>query len=254
MRSLKNNNAKVCFFQETICQTDIQTKGWTTKHNLADSNHSRGVAIVFDNTLDFEIKNCHKTNDARVILVNATVQGIECTLCNIYAPTKPNQRVEFFKKLKHWIPRYTDYPEYLILGGDFNCAINDNDRTRDNNVDASRQELKALLKILDLVDAWYIKNDGPQYTFTNTTTGNKSRIDYFFVSNEVKYKTKFVHLKHAPIKDKHESILMGFRLKLNKKGKGYWKFNAKLLEIPEYKLLIKRIVLDINENYQHLDA
>ncbi len=109
-----------------------------------------------------------------------------------YAPsgndTKP--RIEFLEKMRHWINRHTDYPNNLILGGDFNCALNENDRTNKNN-DPSKQDMNNLLKYLKLTDAWYLNNDKPQYTYTAPRTGNESRIDYIFVSDYFKYKVNY---------------------------------------------------------------
>ncbi len=250
MRWLENNNCKICFFQETFCQTDTQCgPNWTIKHNKTNSAHSRGVAIAISNSLDFTIENQHVTDDARAILLNCNIEGTNTTLCTVYAPsgndTKP--RTEFFKKMKNWINRHTDYPDNIILGGDFNCALNDNDRTN-NNIDASRRDMKNLLNYLKLIDAWYINNDKTQYTYTTPRTGNKSRLDYVFVSEYFKHKVNYTILKHPPIKDQHKSVLMGIILQKNHKGPGYWKLNAQLLEIPEYRLMINKIFEDCMNN------
>ncbi len=252
MRWLENNNCKICFFQETFCQTEIQCgRNWTIRHNTTNSAHSRGVAIAISNTIDFTIENQHITDDARAILLNCNIEGTDVTLCTIYAPSgkEIQPRIEFFKKLKHWINRHADYPDNMILGGDFNCALNDNDRTTENN-DPSRSDMKALLKYLNLKDAWYITNERPQYTYTATRTGNKSRLDYIFVSDYFKHKVNYSALKHPPIKDQHKSVLMGIILQKNPKGQGYWKLNAKLLEITEYRMLINNI-FDYCMNHHH---
>ncbi len=255
MKWLENNNCKICFFQETFCQTDIQIgTNWTIRHNKTDSAHSRGVAIAISNTLDFTIENQHITDDARAILLNCTIEGTNVTICNIYAPSdKPHTREFFFKKIKHWINRHTDYPDNIILGGDFNCALNDNDRTRDKNNDPSRNEMRCTLRYLKLIDAWYINNKTPQYTYTAPKSGNKSRIDYIFVSDSFKHKVNYTILKHPPIKDQHKAILMGIILQKNPKGPGYWKLNAKLLELADYRMLVNSIFNDCMNKHHGLN-
>ncbi len=199
-----DNNAQIVFMQETFCTKEFcnfSDSNWPGKiyHNLSKSPHSKGVSIMFNNKLDYKVHNIHKMEDSRVILINCTVENHDITLVNVYAPTDKGYRVDFFKKLKLWIARHTDNPEDIYMGGDFNCAINANDRknTAGNN-DISRAELTKVLKDLKLIDCWYEKYDQPQYTFTDTTNGSKSRIDYFFVSNNVRHKLTEVLLQKAP--------------------------------------------------------
>ncbi len=221
---LEDNQCKIAFLQETFCKNDFPKNthpNWTIKHNFTNSSHSRGVAIMIHNSLNFDIKNIHKKDDARVILINAVIEDVEVSLCNIYAPNDPSNRKEYFRTLKYWIARNTDYENDLILGGDLNCAINENDRKniRGNN-DVSRNALKSLLKDLDLIDAWYICHDKPQYTYTDPDNGSKSRIDYLFLSNSIKHKVKNIGLKHAPKKDRHKSVCLSIKLHENKKAQG----------------------------------
>ncbi len=119
-RWLENNNAKIVFVQETFCQKvnpSFENKNWTIKHNFTNSAHSRGVAIMLHNSLNFEILNIDKKDDARVILINAVIENIPVTLCNVYAPNNEYTRRDYFTTLKFWIARHTDFEHELILGG-----------------------------------------------------------------------------------------------------------------------------------------
>ncbi len=249
LKWLKNNGCNIAFLQETFCQKEIEINNeWTIKHNLTNSAHSRGVAILFNNSLDFKIINIHKTDDARVILINTIIEGTETTLVNVYAPTDKRERNEFFKKLKFWIPRYADYPDNIIMGGDFNSTLNLNDRTNPDTNDYTMEEFNKLIVSLKLIDAWYIKHRKPHYTYTAPTTGSKSRIDYLFISPDFRYNMKNIKLKHAPQKDPHKAIHLEINLKKNKRGPGYWIFNAKLIESESYNILVKNIY---NDCYTH---
>ncbi len=258
-RWISDNNIKVAFLQETFCTREFskfKDLGWSgeIKHNLSDSSHSRGVAIMFHSSLDYNIKNIHKKEDSRAILINATIENVDVTLCSVYAPNEPRNRIEFFKNLKFWIARNSDSPENIIIGGDFNCALNENDRKNNTgNTDTSRTHLKTLLKGLKLSDTWYIKNTRTQYTYTDPTNNSKSRIDYFFTSDEIKYKIKNIKLKHVPKKDRHKAVILEIKIQENKKGKGYWKLNANLLDLPEFEKAVKDIAKDCRENYNDLD-
>ncbi len=156
--------------------------------------------------------------------------------------------------MKFWIARYADYPENLILGGDFNCALNENDRlNRAGNKDASGPVLNKMLEHLKLVDAWYLKNNTPQYTYQDPKNGSKSRIDYIFISDQLKYDLKEIVLKQAPKKDRHKALFAKIKLKLNKRGKGTWKLNNNLLETPEFNMLLKETVIECQYHKDDLD-
>ncbi len=256
---IQDNDIKIAFLQETFCTTEFskfKDHGWKgeIKHNLSNSSHSRGVAIMLHEKLKYEIKNIHKKDDSRAILMNVNIEDVEVTLCNIYAPNETKNRMEFFKNLKFWISRHCENPEHLILGGDFNCALNENDRkTNANNTDKSRNELKNLLKLHKLIDSWYIKNTEPGFTYEDPVNMSKSRIDYFFNSRQIKYKIENIQLKHVPKKDRHKAVVMKINIKENNKGPGHWKMNSKILELPEFEKTLKEIVIDCKQNYPDLD-
>ena len=254
---LETNKCNIALLQETFCQKEFPKSdhpNWIIKRNLSNSSHSRGVAIMFHNNTKIDIHNIHKKDDARAILINLKIDNKDMSICNLYAPTDVSQRKEFFNNIKNWILRNTDHPNNLILGGDFNCGINDNDRKnlRGNN-DSSRNNMKKLLKDLNLTDSWYITNKYPQYTFTDPESGSKSRIDYLFVSDHITYKVKNVKLKHAPQKDRHKSVCLKLNIQDNKKGPGHWKLNSKLLETKEHDQLMDQILIDIDTQYNELD-
>ncbi len=143
--------------------------------------------------------------------------------------------------MKMWIARHSDYLDNIIVGGDFNCALNLNDRTRPNR-DSSRDMLQNFLRNLKLSDAWYLKHSTPQYTFYDNSSDSKSRIDYIFLSKSLGYKILDISLKEAPIKDGHKGVFMSFNFRTKNKGPGYWKLNAKLLEEQEYIEIIKKTI------------
>ncbi len=245
---LSNLGVHIAFLQETFCKAEFRDQdnsGWRGKiiHNLSNSSHSRGVAVLFHEALQLEIHSVHKKDDARAILINATVENTNISFCNIYAPSKANVRKEFFTTMKYWIARHADFTDSIIMGGDMNCAINDNDRTGCNE-DSSRATMKQMINQLKLKDAWYIKNDRLQYTFHDSSSNSKSRIDYLFISFDLEFRLKNISLKHAPKKDPHKGVYMGMVFKSNKRGPGYWKLNSRLLEEAQYIDLIKTTIKD----------
>ncbi len=101
-RWFKDNAAKIVFMQETFCTKEfskIENSAWPGKiyHNLSHSPHSKGVAIMFSNLIDYKVHNVHKMEDSRVILINCTVDNQDITLVNVYAPTDKSYRIDFFQ-------------------------------------------------------------------------------------------------------------------------------------------------------------
>ncbi len=245
---LTRQKAKIVFVQETFCTENYskyESQSWNGKiyHNFSKSTHSKGVAIMIHESLNFEIENIHKRDDSRAILINGKIDGCNISLCNVYAPNKTNERIDFFKKIRSWIAKYSDNPNGVVLGGDLNCAINENDRVSNKKtIDPSRKELKKMANLLQLVDAWYIKNTEPQYTYYDTFNNSKSRIDYFFISKNLEFMVKKIKLKKAPKKDPHKAVCMYLNFNTNKKGPGYWKLNSKFLKESAYRKLIEHTV------------
>ncbi len=76
-RWFRDNSAKIIFMQETFCTKEfskIEDSAWPGKiyHNLSHTPHSKGVAIMFSNSLDYKVHNVHKMEDSRVILIKGT--------------------------------------------------------------------------------------------------------------------------------------------------------------------------------------
>ncbi len=131
MHWFKNNRGDILFMQETFCKTDfseLNNNKWESHHSFTNSAHSRGVLISINKRIPFTINNIHKKNDGRAVLINAKIKGVDTTLCSVYAPSEPPERKKFFKTFKYWLARNTDHPNHIILGGDFNCVLNKEDR------------------------------------------------------------------------------------------------------------------------------
>ncbi len=66
------------------------------------------------------------------------------------------------------VARHADFINEMYIGGDFNCALNENDRTTENKDPSTcRALLKKFIENLDLKDAWFKKHTYTQYTFNS---------------------------------------------------------------------------------------
>lgn len=90
----------VLLLQETHFLEKFKEKydtNWNGKsiHAFSDSAYSRGVSILFRKELDVQILNTHKSEDARKVLVNVTLNDEILSFVSIYAPNSDNARIPF---------------------------------------------------------------------------------------------------------------------------------------------------------------
>ena len=123
------------------------------------SSQSRGVAILFNNKLDYKIHKIKKGNDGNKLVIDITIQERKLTLVNVYGPNrdKPN----FYNELKTDIDSMGN--ETVIIRADFNLIL---DREKDcenyltiNNPHA-RNAVLDLCAELNLIDIWREKKFG----------------------------------------------------------------------------------------------
>ena len=127
--TLKNTNLDIVFLQETHIQfKDIITvkKQWhnTSIWNPAPSARAGGTAILF--LKDLNITETYTDETGRLTTVTVKIYDDTVQLINIYGPTTPGEREDFFEDCLH--KTYTT--TYTIMGGDFNMV---EDPTLDRN-------------------------------------------------------------------------------------------------------------------------
>ncbi|RHY20671.1 hypothetical protein DYB32_009984, partial [Aphanomyces invadans] len=156
-------------------------------------------------------------------------------LHNIYAPTNPRRRLEFFQAL----PR--DFPESAlhIIGGDFNCILSpglDSNRPTTYSTTGAH-ELVAWTTALNVLDVFRWKNPLKR-SFTSPTLSN--RLDYIFLSSRW---AKLPHIKasHLAIQPNTDHIpcQVFTRRPAIKSGPGPWKVPQWLLRHPPAHKIIE---------------
>ena len=257
---LKDQNADVIFLQETFCTKklkpyfDASWKG-PVLHSVTDSDHSRGVAILISENLDYKIKDVHDGGDGRKLLINLTINGSNFTLINLYAPNSEKARIDFYRNVNKWVNSNASDTENYIISGDLNCCLNDNDRKPSTHLrDKSRLELSKFIKINKLVDMIeYYKNQATPFTYIDKVNGTKSRLDYILASENLKFEPQKMYIMQALNRD-HKAVFVDFKIITNPRGEGTWKFNNKLLEDIEYKNYIERIIEEVQIEYEDLNS
>ena len=105
--------------------------------------------------------------------------------------------------------------------------------------------LKTLIKKHKLIDIWRDMNTNLRhYTWRRENNiSTASRIDYFFVSTDIRSRIVKADIRPATISyTDHQA--MSLKIKINHKaesrGRGYFKLASKILENKEYKEIIKQ--------------
>ena len=112
--------------------------------------------------------------------ISASFRGI--LMANIYAPSgaeKRQERETFYNtEVIHLIPSSSTV---MILAGDFNCVLTNEDCTGQRYFSIA---LERLIRGLDLIDVW--ETASTRNTYTHYTSTGTSRIDRIYVTHDLK--------------------------------------------------------------------
>ena len=116
------------------------------------------------------IGNVIRDKNGRYIVSEAAIDDEKRILVNIYAPNDQTQQIKFLRDLSNSV--FNSYAnESFVIGGDFNCPLNDWDKRRGRPVEHKKkviQGMNNLMATYDLVDTWQVKNPSAQgYTWNN---------------------------------------------------------------------------------------
>ena len=241
-RWLHQQKCDVIFLQETYSSTQT-IKTWEAEWGgkiigSHGSNHSRGVMILFKPKLDVNIEEIVSDKNGRYILSEVLIEGEKFVFLNIYSPNDQVQQVQLLKGLSNSVlNKYAN--ERLVLGGDFNCAINEIDKHGGRPIEHKKaviREINTLTNIHDLVDAWRCKNLNEQgFTWNNPSMKILCRLDYFFISKDMQSAITKVRILPNIFSD-HSALTLSLSSQNNetKRGPGFWKFNNSLLTDKDY--------------------
>ena len=116
------------------------------------------------------IGNVIRDKNGRYIVSEAAIDDEKRILVNIYAPNDQTQQIKFLRDLSNSV--FNSYAnESFVIGGDFNCPLNDWDKRGGRPVEHKKnviQGMNNLMATYDLVDTWQVKNPSAQgYTWNN---------------------------------------------------------------------------------------
>ena len=248
----------IAFLQETHSFETNENK-WKNEWpgNIMFSHgesNSKGVCILIPPDIDYDVQDKITDNEGRLLILKIKINNSIYILCNIYAPTRDNKLAQnnFITFLKNTINQFDN--ENIIIGGDFNLYLNPKLDKLDSMSNKSdnpvyRSEVLSMLDSLDLNDAW--RSLYPQTRrYTWHSRGRSSRLDNFFISDHLL--NNLTQYKIQPgLHSDHSILNMTFCNENSSKGRGYWKFNSKLLHYTVYINNIKKLLEETKKELIH---
>ena len=235
---------------------DTWTREWDGDIYFAHgTNQSRGVAIFIPTFLraKLAVNQLFKDSSGRYIFLDCSVENNHFLVVNVYAPTKDHlqEQLEFLNSIKQILEQNND--KNIIIGGDLNTYLNMELDKKGGTRDALSKYSNTLVSVMEefsLIDIWRIRN--PQLLQFTRREGTRiglvqSRLDYFLISSTVT-----AHVFNCTINPgfRSDHSIVNLKLELfdtQKRGKGYWKFNNKLLTDDVYINLIKKEIMEIKK-------
>ena len=180
--------------------------------------------------------------NGRYIVSEAAIDDVKRILINIHAPNDQTQQLKFIADLSNSVLNsYVN--ETLVIGGDFNCPLNDWDKRGGRPVEHKKnviQEINNLMETYDLFDTRRIKNPSAQgYTWNNPSMKIQCRQDYFLLSKDIRSSLKAIKIVPNVFSDHSAlSLVLTHCEKEATRGPDFWKCNNSLLINKEYVDLI----------------
>ena len=156
---LHNQKFHFTFLQKTYSSKEcaqIWEAEWGGKVYFSHgSSHSKDVMTLVTPNLDVKVEKCIQDTNGRFLILDLLIDELHLILVNIYAPNDANQQVTFFKELENQLEDFAQ--ENIIIAGDFNCALSENDKKGGNSVWKKSiviKEVQHLANLYNLTDIW----------------------------------------------------------------------------------------------------
>jgi exonuclease III len=240
MTTLKLGHHDVIYLQETHINDEEMAQRcrseWDgTSFWCLGTQHSCGVAILFNKKLDLTVNSTFCHPNGRLIHIDCTIGGQAYSFINIYAHNESKPRNEFLIYVNSLLLNCIGI---IILGGDFNCVEDPNldktNKARRTRVD-SLAELTNLSNDNHLIDPYrYLNPNGKVTTYYSAFGQVGTRIDRFYISKDET--TRLVGVSYQQIIGcDHKGVILKLKTRAPSQGKGYWKCNVSVLKDPHFK-------------------
>lgn len=240
LTKLKREKAQIAFLQEThLSQSEhakLKRQGFKSVFSSSYKTGSRrGVAILISNSLNYEHISELQDEEGRFVKITGKIEGCEITLINVYIP--PGSDWLLYRRIFDLMVNSTGI---VICGGDFNIKLNPRlDISNSiNQENALIKRVNILMKEFGIIDVWReLYPNSRDYTHYSHAHSVYSRIDYFFVFNNDRFRVNDCKIKTIDLSD-HSPLSLS--IALGKKVRNVlWKFNSHILNDSKIRQQLK---------------
>ena len=244
---LAKEKSDIIFLQETYSTPGVENI-WKSQWRgdiffSHGSEHSRGVMILVNEKLDYEVKEHQEDEHGRFLILKGVIQGHPFVFVNIYSPNKTKDQCAFFEEIQKQLNELElEENCEVVIGGDFNVIL-DADLDGTGGKPQVRESCKKILDNLcssfHLIDMWRIRNpDVKRFTWRQKNPTIQRRLVFWLISSSIQEEVENVDIIPA-IRTDHSAITMHINgIEETGRGPSFWKFNSSLLEDDEYITLI----------------
>ena len=140
------------------------------------THHSKGVCILLDPTINNNVEYFFSNNTGRIVLITTLLNGVETSLCDIYAPNNQSEQLEFIQELNNCIVDKSEMTN-IIIRGDWNCTL-----TKKAKKGGAlwkpipfRNLLLTTMETFDLIDIYRVRHPNSHFFHTNLNPYRLSR-------------------------------------------------------------------------------
>ncbi|CAM2119875.1 unnamed protein product [Caretta caretta] len=188
-----------------------------------------GVATLFSPNLRPEVLGVTEAVLGHLLHLRVRMEGL---VLNIYAPTTSPKQPQFYQRVSDFLSTL-DSHECLVLGGDFNTTLKEQDRSGAELSPAAANILREIVEHHSLVDVWrdHHPDDTSTFTFVRVEShrSHHSRLNRIYLSCFHLSQAHSSNIRLAPFSDHHLATITA-SLRAERPGPAYWHFNNSLLE------------------------
>ena len=211
-------------------------------------SNSRGVAVLFNKNVDFEIHSTINDTEGNYLIIDLTVDGNRFTLVNLYGPNQ--DRPDSFDNLILKVNTFDNTS--IIYCGDFNLV---QDPKLDyfnykcmNNI-KSHKKLLELKNEFNLIDPFReLHPDIKRYSWRRKSPLKQARLDFFLITENLISSVNKCTIEPSYRSD-HSMVILNITFTHFKKGKPLWKHNNSLLRDIDYLTIIKDKINEVKLQY-----
>ena len=248
---LQLKEPKVIFLHETHTTSESEhawRQEWPGLLFFSHATHnSKGTCIHIHKSVPLRLHNSIIDADGRYVILDAEMNGLRLTLCNVYGPNDDN--TDFYVEVIQHVEAQPNHNR--IIGGDFNLILN-SEIDRKSNATTTNKKSQILInnwmEETELTDIWRFQHpDSRKYTwYRKNPQPVFCRLDFFLISYGI---TKNITKSdiHPGYKSDHSLISIIFKPFLNPSGRGFWKLNCSHLKDIEYINRVKLTIQNVCE-------